>query len=84
MIIMSFKKKAIHELLEENIVAIFEEKTEGRIMGLHLAALSLRHREDLKRVLTGLPDAATGGVQILRVPVNLFTLLKMMDRVFSR
>jgi len=52
-----FLQQMLETTIEENTVAILEEKTEGWITGLHLAALSLRHEKDLKRVLIGLPDA---------------------------
>ncbi len=35
--------------------AMLEEKTEGWVTGLRLAALSLNHRKDIKGILTGLP-----------------------------
>ena len=42
--------------IEDSIVSLLGKKTEGWITGLRLAALSLRHREDLNRVLTDLPN----------------------------
>jgi LuxR family maltose regulon positive regulatory protein len=41
--------------VDNAVAAILEEKTEGWVTGLRLAALSLRHRKDLKRILTELP-----------------------------
>ena len=37
------------------MAAILEEKTEGWVTGLRLAAMSLSHRKDLKGLATGLP-----------------------------
>ena len=41
--------------VDGSIATIMEEKTEGWVTGLRLAALSLGDRRDLKRSLTGLP-----------------------------
>ncbi|MCU7817199.1 MAG: hypothetical protein KZQ81_18910, partial [Candidatus Thiodiazotropha sp. (ex Rostrolucina anterorostrata)] len=51
----------LHQILgttiEERIVSIFDEKSEGWITGLRLATLSLRHTDDIERVVAGLPNA---------------------------
>ncbi len=41
--------------VDKSAAAILEEKTEGWVTGLRLAALSMRDRNDLKRVLASLP-----------------------------
>ena len=41
--------------IEKSAAVLLEEKTEGWVTGLRLAALSLRHHKDLDRFLTGLP-----------------------------
>ena len=43
--------------LTEEANKALHEKTEGWITGLRLAALSLRHTDDVARVAAGLPDA---------------------------
>jgi len=50
-----YLQKMLGQTIEDNIVALLGEKTEGWVTGLRLAVLSLRHREDLNRVLTDLP-----------------------------
>jgi LuxR family maltose regulon positive regulatory protein len=52
-----FLQQILETNIEESVIATFEEKTEGWITGLHLAALSLRHRQDVGGDLTDLPDA---------------------------
>jgi LuxR family maltose regulon positive regulatory protein len=42
--------------VDDHIVAILEEKTEGWVTGLRLTALSLRHWSDMDRILTQLPE----------------------------
>ena len=51
-----FLQKMMGKKLDERFVATMGEKTEGWVTGLRLAALSMRHREDLDRVLIDLPD----------------------------
>ncbi|MDX2476997.1 MAG: LuxR C-terminal-related transcriptional regulator [Gammaproteobacteria bacterium] len=51
-----FLQQMLETTVEDSLAAAFEEKTEGWITGLHLAALSLRNSENTERVLTGLPD----------------------------
>ena len=41
--------------VDRSVAAILEEKTEGWVTGLRLAALSLRDTKDFKRSLSGLP-----------------------------
>jgi LuxR family maltose regulon positive regulatory protein len=50
-----YLQKMMGKTIEDNIVALLGKKTEGWVTGLRLAALSLRNREDLNRVLTDLP-----------------------------
>ena len=42
--------------VDDHIVAILEEKTEGWVTGLRLVALSLRHRSDMDRIIAQLPE----------------------------
>ena len=51
-----FLQQMMGKKLEENIVALMGQKTEGWVTGLRLVALSLRDSEDLSRVLTDLPN----------------------------
>ena len=52
-----FLQQMLERSIEERAISIFFEKTEGWITGLRLAALSLRHTDDVARVAAGLPDA---------------------------
>ena len=54
--VAEFLNKMMGRKLGESIVALMNRKTEGWVTGLRLAALSLRHREDLNEVLTDLPN----------------------------
>ena len=54
---VEFLRQMVEFNLDENIISMFEEKSEGWVTGLRLAALSLRHTDDIKRVVAGLPDA---------------------------
>jgi LuxR family maltose regulon positive regulatory protein len=51
-----YLQKMMGKTIEDSIVTLLGKKTEGWVTGLRLAALSLRHREDLDRVLTDLPN----------------------------
>jgi LuxR family maltose regulon positive regulatory protein len=51
-----YLQKMMGKTIEDNIVALLDKKTEGWVTGLRLAALSLRHRDNLNRVLTDLPN----------------------------
>lgn len=51
-----FLQKMMDRKLDDRVVALMSEKTEGWVTGLRLAALSLRHREDLSGALTDLPN----------------------------
>jgi len=51
-----FLERTLGITIEKRLAAVLEEKTEGWITGLYLAALSMRHREDLNSVVTELPD----------------------------
>ena len=51
-----FLQEILEMTVEESLVTAFEEKTEGWITGLHLAALSLRDSDNTERLLSGLPD----------------------------
>jgi LuxR family maltose regulon positive regulatory protein len=42
--------------LDDNTVSVLEEKTEGWVTGLRLAALTFRHYEDSQRILSSLPE----------------------------
>lgn len=55
--IAEFLKQIFGTPIKESIVSIFEEKSEGWVTGLRLAALSLRHTDNIQRVSAGLPDA---------------------------
>ena len=50
-----YLQKMMGKTIEDNIVALLDQKTEGWVTGLRLAVLSLRQRENLSRVLTDLP-----------------------------
>ena len=52
-----YLQKMICMTIEDNILSLFVEKSEGWITGLRLAALSLRYTDDLKRAVADLPDA---------------------------
>jgi len=51
----AFLKQALGTTINDTTAAVLEEKTEGWVAGLRLAALSLRERADLDRILAGLP-----------------------------
>ena len=50
----AFLRKVLKVSAAERTVAFLEERTEGWVTGLRLAALSLRNREDLDRIVGGL------------------------------
>ena len=52
-----FLQRMLGTTIEESIVSIFDEKAEGWVTGLRLAALSLRHKDDIERVAVGMLDA---------------------------
>ena len=52
---VAFLQQMTGSQVEKSVAESLEEKTEGWVTGLQLAALSMRHRKDLKRDLTGLP-----------------------------
>ena len=52
-----FLQQVLETTIEESIVSIIDEKSEGWITGLRLTALSLRHKDDIDRVVADLPDA---------------------------
>jgi LuxR family maltose regulon positive regulatory protein len=52
----AFLQQMMGEPVEDAEVAVLEEKTEGWVTGLRLAALSLRQRSDLDRILANLPE----------------------------
>jgi LuxR family maltose regulon positive regulatory protein len=52
----AFLQQMMGAPVEDAEVAVLEEKTEGWVTGLRLAALSLRHRSDLDRILANLPE----------------------------
>ena len=51
-----FLQKVMGINLDHQTAAIIEEKTEGWVAGLRLAALSFRNRSDINRILSNLPD----------------------------
>ena len=51
----AFLQQILKTPVDEATAAMLEERTEGWVTGLRLAALSLRHRSDLGRVLADLP-----------------------------
>jgi LuxR family maltose regulon positive regulatory protein len=52
-----FLRNMLDLRIEESIVSDIEEKSEGWVTGLRLVALSLRHTDDIERVVASLPDA---------------------------
>ncbi len=52
-----YLQKMLGKTIEDKIVSLFVEKSEGWITGLRLATLSLRYTDDLKRAVADLPDA---------------------------
>jgi LuxR family maltose regulon positive regulatory protein len=52
----AFLQQAMGMAVDAKTAAVLEEKTEGWVAGLRLAALSLRERADLDRILESLPD----------------------------
>ena len=52
-----FLQQILKATIEESTVSLFEEKSEGWVTGLRLAALSLRHTDDIERVVASQPDA---------------------------
>jgi LuxR family maltose regulon positive regulatory protein len=66
-----FLQQMLETEIEESLAATFEEKTEGWITGLHLAALSLRNRKDLESVITELPDNNRFVVEYLAAEILL-------------
>ena len=52
----AFLQRVLKTPVDETTAAVMEERTEGWVTGLRLAALSLRHRSDLDRVLADLPE----------------------------
>lgn len=51
----AFLKQVTGAPVDDDVAAILEEKTEGWVTGLRLAALSYSHRKDFKAILTDLP-----------------------------
>jgi hypothetical protein len=52
----AFLDQMMGKCVDDTVAAVLEEKTEGWVTGLRLAALSMRNRSDLDRILTHLPD----------------------------
>ncbi len=52
-----FLQQMLEAALEESTISLFEQKSEGWITGLRLAALSLRHTDDIEGVVSSLPEA---------------------------
>jgi LuxR family maltose regulon positive regulatory protein len=48
-----FLQQTLGERVDHIMAAILEEKTEGWVTGLRLAVLSVRHQEDLDRIISG-------------------------------
>jgi LuxR family maltose regulon positive regulatory protein len=55
--IAEFLKQILGTPIEEKIVSIFEKKSEGWVTGLRLAALSLRHTDNIESTAVSLQDA---------------------------
>jgi LuxR family maltose regulon positive regulatory protein len=51
-----FLQRVLKTPVDETTAAVMEERTEGWVTGLRLAALSLRDRLDMDRILTDLPE----------------------------
>ncbi|KPJ76375.1 MAG: hypothetical protein AMJ54_12005 [Deltaproteobacteria bacterium SG8_13] len=51
-----FLQQVMGMQVDDRIAAVLEKKTEGWVAGLRLAALSLRERTDVDRILGNLPD----------------------------
>ena len=51
-----FLQQMLEATIEESVVSLIEERSEGWVTGLRLAALSLRHTDDIKIVFDSLPD----------------------------
>ncbi|MEA3231178.1 MAG: transcriptional regulator, partial [Thermodesulfobacteriota bacterium] len=52
----AFLQKVTGRSVDDTIAAVLEEKTEGWVTGLRLAALSLRYRSNMDRILAQLPE----------------------------
>lgn len=52
-----FLQQMLEATLDESTISLFEQKSEGWITGLRLAALSLRHTDDIESIVSSLPDA---------------------------
>ena len=52
----AFLQRVLKTPVDETTAAVMEERTEGWVTGLRLAALSLRHRSNLDHILAGLPE----------------------------
>ena len=52
-----FLQQMLATTLDEATFSLLEEKSEGWITGLRLAALSLRHTDNMKNIIAGLPEA---------------------------
>ena len=50
-----FLQQMLGTTIEESTVSTFAEKSEGWITGLRLATLTLRHTDNIERVVVGLP-----------------------------
>lgn len=54
--VASFLNEVMQVDVDDHIAAVIEAKTEGWVVGLRLAVLSMRHRSDLQRIIAALPD----------------------------
>ena len=52
-----FLQQMLATTIDETTFSLLEEKSEGWITGLRLAALSLRHTDNMKNIIAGLPEA---------------------------
>ena len=67
-----FLQQMLKATIEESVVSLIEEKSEGWVTGLRLAALSLRHADDIERAIASLPDA------------NRYVLDYFVEEIFSQ
>ena len=69
---MTFLATVMEDPIDDAAAAMLQNKTEGWVTGLRLAALTFRHREDVDRVLSNVPEN------------NRYVLDYMMNEVYSQ
>ena len=67
-----FLQQMLATTLDETTFSLLEEKSEGWVTGLRLAALSLRHTDNIKDIVAGLPED------------NRFVLDYFVDEILSQ